>query len=274
MSKIFKFFQKTPVLISLSAFLLSSSLVAATKVSYKHYFNEGVHAYNKGQYKEAERLFSDSIKANSTFSPSQVYYAVSLRTLASIYPGSDENILLKMKALNAFEEVIKVSKNFSEIDNAHSQIAGIYKELKQIENQRGWIFKRIELPEQSNQIKAQLYYSLAVSYWEESYLITQKYLIPRHQPAEYRLPSEWQEGEAEQVKKIVEKGLDCMEKSLALNPNYANCYAYRELLKLELIKADRDFELKNRLFPYEGSRDNEQFQRLNREANTLKKQTK
>lgn len=252
------------MLVLIVAVALTSSL-GCSKLKAKDRLNEGTRAYNKGNYGEAAKLFGEAIEYNSELPIARLYYAASLR--AQYSPGGDsiENKTLGENAVKAYQEVIKASTKQQDIDAAHAFIAELYKGLDQKEENRNWVLKRINLPGQSDEIRAQSYYTLAVGYWEDSYKITQKYLIPRTQPAQYKPTAEWEAGDEEQVKQLVLKGLGYMEDSLKVNPKYANCYSYRGLLYREQIKIEQDPKLKKEL-EEKAAKDIEEFQKINREA--------
>ncbi len=242
------------------------SLTGCGKLLAKDRLNEGTRAYNKGNYVQATKLFEESINYNPNFPLAKLYYASSLR--AQYAPGGDsiENKTLGEKAIKAYQDVIKSSNRPQDIDAAHAFIADIYDGLEQKEENRNWVLKRINLPSQTDEVRAQSYYTLAVGYWKDSYYgVTQKYLIPKTQPPQYKPVNEWEVGDEEKVKTLVTKGLGYMEDSLKINPKYANCYSYRGLLYREQIKLESDPKLKDELTE-KANRDTEEFLRLNREA--------
>lgn len=251
------------MLVLIVAFALAGSL-GCGKLKAKDRLNEGTRAYNKGNYSEAAKFFKEAIDYNPEFPIAKLYYAASLR--AQYAPGGDsiENKTLGENAVKAYQDVIKSSTRQQDVDAAHAFIAELYKGLDQKEENRNWVLKRINLPGQTDEVRAQSYYTLAVGYWEDAYKTTQKYLIPRTQPAQYKPTAEWEAGDEEQVKQLVLKGLGYMEDSLKINPKYANCYSYRGLLYREQIKIEQDPKLKKEL-EEKAAKDIEEFQKINRE---------
>ncbi|MCS6883841.1 MAG: hypothetical protein RMM17_09380 [Acidobacteriota bacterium] len=235
------------------------------KLKAKDRLNEGTRAYNRGEYEKAEQLFRESIEASPDFPQARLYLAAAIR--AQFVPGGDseQNKATGRKAIQAYEDVIKYSTNPSDIDAAHAFIADIYKGLEEKEKHREWTLKRINLKNQKDEIRAQSYYTLAVGYWDDSYKITQKYLIPKTNPPQYKAVKEWEKGDEEKVKEAVMKGLQYMEESIKINPKYANCYSYRALLYREQAKLESDEKVKEQL-RQKADADIEEFQRLNREA--------
>jgi hypothetical protein len=235
------------------------------KLIAKDRLNEGTRAYNKGSYAEAERLFKESIDNNPEFPQARLYYAAAVRAQFLPHGEAADNIAVGNKAIQAYQDVIKVSSNTKDIDAAHAFIADIYDGLDQKEKHREWVIKRIELKDQADDIRSQSYYTLAVGYWDESYKITQKYVIPRTQPAQYKPLKEWEAGDADKAREIIMKGLQYMEESLKINPKYANSYSYRGLLYREQAKIEIDPKVKAELLE-KADKDIEEFQKLNREA--------
>jgi len=252
------------VMVTVFAAAVASSF-GCGKLKAKDRLNEGTRAYNKGSYTEAERLFKESIDASPDFPQARLYYAAAVR--AQFVPHSDtaENSKIGNRAIEAYQEVIKVSNNPKDIDAAHAFIADVYDGLDQKDKQREWVLKRIQLPGQVDDIRSQSYYTLAVGYWDDSYRVTQRYAIPRTQPTQYKPLKEWETGDVEKVRDIVMKGLQYMEESLKINPKYANSYSYRGLLYREQAKIETDTKVKTDLME-KADRDIEEFQKLNREA--------
>jgi tetratricopeptide (TPR) repeat protein len=244
--------------------ILVSNLACINKLRAKDRLNEGARAYNKGEYQRAEELFKESIDFNPESVQARLFYANAIR--AQYVPGSEsaENVALGNKAIKAYEDVLNFSKKSEDVDAAHAFVADLYKGLGQKEEQRNWVIKRIQLANQTEKIRAQSYYTLAVGYWEESYVITQKYLIPRSQPPQYKDLKEWEPGDIEKVRDIVMKGLQYMEESLKVDPKYADSYSYRGLLYREQKKIESDQKVRDEL-DQKAEKDLENFQKLRRE---------
>jgi tetratricopeptide (TPR) repeat protein len=252
------------IAITLTFILVLVTSFGCGKLVAKDKLNEGTRAYNKGNYPMAERLFKESID-NYSFPQARLYFAASVR--AQYTPGGDslENKAIGERAIKAYQDVIASTNNARDIDAAHAFIAELYKGLGQEEEHRNWLLKRIQLPGQADTVRAETYYTLAVGYWEDSYKITQKYLLPKTQPPQYRPIREWDAGDADKAKEVIMKGLQHMEESLKINPKYANCFSYRSLLYREQVKIETDAKVKSELEDKAG-KDIEEFQRLNREA--------
>jgi hypothetical protein len=230
----------------------------------KDRLNEGARAYNKGNYVEATRLFKESIDLSNDFPKAKIFYAASLRAQFSPGGESPENKALAEQAIKAYQDIIATSPDPADVDIAHTFIAELYNGLGNLEENRNWTLKRVQLKGQTDQVRSLSYYALAVTYWKESYDITQKYVIPRSQPLAYRVPEEWEAGDVEKARDAVMKGLQNMEESLKVNPNYADSYSYRNLLYKEQMKFETDPQIKSELAD-KAAKDEEEFQRLNRE---------
>lgn len=241
------------------------SSLGCGKLIAKDRLNEGTRAYNKGNYVQAEKLFQESIEASPDFPQARLYFASAVR--AQFVPGSDsdENKKIGQKAIDAYLKVIETNQNQRDIDAAHAFIADIYKGLGDVDRHREWVLKRIQLKDQSDEVRAQSYYTLAVGFWDDSYKITQKYVIPKTQPSAYKPINEWEQGDPDKAREVIMKGLQNMEESLKINPKYANCYSYRSLLYREQAKLEEDPEAREEL-NQKAEKDIEEFQKLNREA--------
>lgn len=252
------------LVVSIFAAVLAGSF-GCGRLKAKDRLNEGARAYNKGNYIEAEKLFKESIDASPDFPQAQIFYAASLRAQFVPHADSTENLAIGNKAIDAYRDVIKTSPNPKDIDAAHALIADLFDGLEKKDEHREWVLKRIQLPGQADDIRSQSYYTLAVGYWDESYRVTQKYLVPRSQPPVYKPTKEWDTADVDKSRELVTKGLQFMEESLKINPKYANSYSYRGLLYREQAKLEADPKVKTLLLE-KADKDIEEFQKLNREA--------
>jgi len=156
---VMKIVLRLAIILALGVMLMGS--FGCSKLRAKDRLNEGTRAYNKGNYVQAAKLFKESIDLNGEFPQAKLYYAASLR--AQYLPGGDslENKAIGENAVKAYQDVIASSRNPRDVDAAHAFIAELYKGLGQDEEHRNWLLKRIQLPGQSDEVRAQTYYTLA-----------------------------------------------------------------------------------------------------------------
>ena len=101
------------------------------------------------------------------------------------------------------------------------------KEYKQL--QRDTLEKRTSVPWATAKTKADVFYTLGVSYWKESYDSNAGY-IAKKQPVPPKV--------FDDMKPLVQKAHEYLEKTIAVDPNYANAWFYEKLVYLEQLKYD------------------------------------
>jgi tetratricopeptide (TPR) repeat protein len=222
----------------------------------KDLFNTGLRAFNSGNYAQAEKYFERAIPYDPTNFDFREGYAAALQAQYIAKGRSSENALMGKKALQAYIQAVYCPADTKKIDKVHAIIANLYKEQGDYQQYRAWLIKRLDLPGQSDKTRADLHYTLAVCFWEESYKISQKYVMPRSQPPKYQPPQEWQPRDLELVKNYANTGLQDIEATIKIDPKYDYCayWSYRDLLRRELAKVATDPKIKQEL-SYEGCKD-------------------
>jgi tetratricopeptide (TPR) repeat protein len=234
------------------------------KLRAKEFYNQGAQAFNKGSYLQAEIYFKRALELNPDTQNVRLFYAAAIRAQFLPNESTMENVAVAKRALQAYQNVIKANKNFKEIDLAHAAIADLYKELGERDASREWLMRRIELAGQIDEVRFKSYYAIAVSYWEESAKILQKYQrAGSGTQAQYQPLKEWQLGDAEKAKDMIQRGLESLDLSLKIEPKCADCYNYRALLNRDLYQVESDARVKAGLRDPEA--DMIEFQRLKRE---------
>lgn len=212
--------------------LLSSGCDYARKIIAKDKLNQGAILYNQGRMKEAQQFFRDALSWDDKNAVGQLFLGA---TLVKDYKNlsGDERTKVATEALNTYKKALElVGNNCRNRDNAISYIATIYDDLNQKEEWRNWILKRGEGECATKDIQATTFYTVAVNYWNCSYEQTTRYQDKGAQdPFHYRnmdypaaLPDK-QKAEA-----CATKGLEYIEKALAIDPEYVDAMFYKGLL--------------------------------------------
>lgn len=235
----------------LLAALLALVLVApgcgvVNKLRAKNSLNEGVREFNKGKYQNAEDKFAHALDLSPSLTNAQLYYAQAVKA------QFDQNLSedLGAKTLAAYDNVINRNQgDDSAIDQALAYKASIYDQMTRVNPDKAAEFKRLQrealekranLASATSKTKADVYYTLGVSYWKESYEPNASYL--QHGRA---VPPEI----LEKMKPLVQKAHEYLQKTISIDPNYANAWFYEKLVYIEELKFSpaRDKELKAKI---------------------------
>jgi tetratricopeptide (TPR) repeat protein len=226
--------------------MLGSGCEYARKVIAKDKLNQGAILYNQGRTKQAQEFFREAKETDPSNSIAWLYYGA---TLVKEYKEPTlEDQKKKEIANQAIEVYVKAlelsGNNCISIDNAISYLATIYDDLKNNEEWRKWMEKRAEHECSKNDVKAQSYYSIGQRYWQCSYDETTRYAdkaILATQPFHYRnmdypaaLPDK------QKAEQCVAKGLEYMEKAMAIDTEYVDAMFYKGLLYRERQKLTKE----------------------------------
>ena len=201
----------------------------------KNSLNEGVREFNKGKYQSAEEKFSNALDLSPGLTNAQLFYARALNAQFD-QALTDE---LGQKTVDAYDRIIaKNQDNPEAVDQALAFKANIYNQLTRVSPdksaqykalQRETLEKRANLPSATQKSKADVYYTLGVGYWQESYDLNASYVSHnRNVPPEI----------LEKMKPLDLKAHEYLQKAISVDPNYANAWFYEKLVFIEDIKRE------------------------------------
>jgi len=199
----------------------------------KNSLNEGVREFNKGKYQNAEEKFAYALDLSPGLTNAQLFYARALN--AQFDQALTED--LGSKTVSAYDQIIaKNQDNPDAIDQALAFKANIYSQLTRVTPektseykalQRQTLEKRANLPSATAKTKADVFYTLGVGYWQESYDLNASYVSHnRSVPPEILEKMEPLDREAHRY----------LQLAISVDPNYANAWFYEKLVYIEDMK--------------------------------------
>lgn len=228
-----KFFLLPALLAALA--LATPGCGVVNKLRAKNSLNEGVREFNKGKYEPAEKKFLRALELSPELTNAQLYYAQAVKAQFDQALSED----LGKKTIAAYENVMsKNPGNDTAIDQALAYKANIYDQLARVnpdkaaeykQLQRDTLEKRANLPSATSKTKADVYYTLGVGYWKESYDMNAGYL-QKNRP----VPPEI----LQKMKPLVQKAHEYLQKAVSVDPDYANAWFYEKLVFIEEMKYD------------------------------------
>ena len=234
------------LLLALLAFSLATpGCGVVNKLRAKNSLNEGVREFNKGKYQTAEEKFSQALDLSPDLTNAQLYYAQAIKA------QFDQNLSedLGKKTIAAYDNVVNKNQgNDTAIDQALAYKANIYDQLARVnpakaaeykQLQRETLEKRANLPSSTAKTKADVYYTLGVGYWKESYDLNAGYVSKNR-----AIPPEI----LQKMKPLAQKAHEYLQKAISVDPNYANAWFYEKLVYIEDAKVDpghlKDYDAK------------------------------
>jgi hypothetical protein len=197
---------------------------------------------NQGAIKQAQEFFKSATERDPNNPMAQLYYGA---TLVSDYKSlSDpERTQVANSAIDTYKKALDISGGNCKVDeNARAYIAQIYDDLGNAEEWRNWQIKQAEASCSSKDLKRATYYSIAVKFWDCSYSQTTRYQDKANKDQFAYRNMDYDAAKADKVKAedCITKGMEFVEKSLAVDPEYANAYFYKSLLYQERRKLTKD----------------------------------
>lgn len=165
----------------------------------------------------------------------------------------------------AFVKAAELAEDCQVKDAAMAYLAAIADEFDSTEQRRQWLFKRIESPCATNEIKAEVYYSLGVQEWSCAYQITGKYANKKAADL-FHFRAVTNPADKQQLERCLTKAPEFIEKALAMSPDYVDAMYYKSLIYRERQKVTAN--------PVERKRLGEEAMKISNQATTIMKRTR
>ncbi len=211
--------------------------------------NRGVEAYRNAKFQAAIEHFKSAVQLDPGLINARLYLATAYAQ--QYVPGGDseENTKTGQQAIAAFENVLKLDpKNTT----AMASIGQIYYNMKDFDKAKEYQRQRIQV-EPNN---PEPYYWIGVIDWAQAFQADGQVrkdlnlMSPNKRGNLPPLPEKYRAQLEKENSKLVDEGIDALNKALALKPNDFNSMAYLNLLyrqkaDIEKSNADREADLKS-----------------------------
>jgi tetratricopeptide (TPR) repeat protein len=219
----------------LAAMVLSMS--GCNRLAARDQLNKGVDAYKSGKYEEAIGHFQKATELDPTLPMAKTYLATALSQ--NIVPGLDtaENLKTANQAISIFQEVL--AKDPNDV-NSMKQIAGIYFNIKKLEDAKTWQKKVLAVDPKDPEAA----YTIGVIDWTLAHENVLKALVPAgvtdDGEGNAKAPKKVMEQIREENTPLVEEALQYLNQAVANRANYDDAMAYLNLVYRR--KADLSFD--------------------------------
>jgi len=216
--------------------LAAIALVGAgcQKLQSRDQLNKGAQAFRNAQYAEAVEHFKNAVELDPTFPVARLYLATAY--MQQYIPGAESAENDKMSKA-AYDNFMKVLEQDSKNTVALASIASLYLNQKKWDDAQQWYEKLIAVDPNN----ADAYYSLgfiAWSKWYPAYGTARAEMgLKQDDPGPFK-DKKVKEALKAQWLPVINSGLDALDKTLKINPEYEDAMSYENLLIRE--RADLD----------------------------------
>ncbi|MGO9936078.1 MAG: tetratricopeptide repeat protein [Terracidiphilus sp.] len=224
----------TALAVVLAGMVLSIS--GCNRLAARDQLNKGVDAYKSGKYEEAITHFQKATELDPTLPMAKSYLATALSQ--NIVPGLDtpENLKTADQAISIFQEVL--AKDPNDV-NSLKQIAGIYFNIKKLDDAKTWQKKVLAVDAKDPEAA----YTIGVIDWTEAHENVLKALVPAgindDGEGNVKAPKKIMDTIKDENAPLVEEALQYLNQAVANRANYDDAMAYLNLVYRR--KADLDF---------------------------------
>src|SRR5580698_8358602 len=228
-----------PARISALAVVLAGlvlSLSGCNRLAARDQLNKGVDAYKSGKYEEAIGHFQKATELDPTLPMAKSYLATALSQ--NIVPGLDtpDNLKTATQAISIFQDVL--AKDPNDV-NSLKQIAGIYFNIKKLDDAKTWQKKVLAVDAKDPEAA----YTVGVIDWTQAHENVLKALVPAgvndDGEGNSKAPKKVMDQIKEENSPLVEEALQYLNQAVANRANYDDAMAYLNLVYRR--KADVDF---------------------------------
>ncbi|MGO9434221.1 MAG: tetratricopeptide repeat protein, partial [Terracidiphilus sp.] len=224
----------TALAVVLAGMVLSIS--GCNRLAARDQLNKGVDAYKSGKYEEAITHFQKATELDPTLPMAKSYLATALSQ--NIVPGLDtpENLKTADQAISIFQEVL--AKDPNDV-NSLKQIAGIYFNIKKLDDAKTWQKKVLAVDPKDPEAA----YTVGVIDWTQAHENVLKALVPAgvndDGEGNAKAPKKVMDTIKDENAPLVEEALQYLNQAVANRANYDDAMAYLNLVYRR--KADLDF---------------------------------
>jgi tetratricopeptide (TPR) repeat protein len=224
----------TALAVVLAGLVLSMS--GCNRLAARDQLNKGVDAYKSGKYEEAIGHFQKATELDPTLPMAKSYLATALSQ--NIVPGLDtpENLKTADQAISIFQEVL--SKDPNDV-NSLKQIAGIYFNIKKLDDAKTWQKKVLAADGKDPEAA----YTVGVIDWTLAHENVLKALatagVNDDGEGNTKAPKKVMDTIKDENAPLVEEALQYLNQAVANRANYDDAMAYLNLVYRR--KADLDF---------------------------------
>lgn len=224
----------TALAVVLAGLVLSIS--GCSRLQARDQLNKGVEAYKSGRYEEAIGHFQRATELDPSLPMAKSYLATALSQ--NIVPGLDtpDNLKTAQQAISIFQEVL--AKDPADV-NSMKQIAGIYFNIKKLDEAKDWQKKVLAADPKDPEAA----YTVGVIDWtlahENKLKALQAVGLDDDGKGNVKAPKKVMEDLKAQNGPLVEEGLQYLNQAVANRPNYDDAMQYLNLVYRN--KADMDY---------------------------------
>jgi tetratricopeptide (TPR) repeat protein len=215
---------------------MALSLSGCNQLEARDQLNKGVDAYKSAHYEEAIGHFQRAMQLDPKLTNAKTYLGTALAQ--NVVPGLDtaDNMKNANQAIDIFKAVLDNDPNDV---NSIKQIAGIYYNIKKLDEAKQWQKKVLEVKPND----AEAAYTIGVIDWTQAHENTLKALqsagLNDDGEGNLKAPKNVMEPLSQQNAPLVSEGLDYLNQAVKDNPDYDDAMAYLNLIYRR--KADVDF---------------------------------
>lgn len=212
------------------------SISGCNRLAARDQLNKGVDAYKSGKYEEAIGHFQKATELDPTLPMAKSYLATALSQ--NIVPGLDtpDNLKTANQAISIFQEVL--TKNPDDV-NSLKQIAGIYFNIKKLDDAKTWQKKVLAVDPKDPEAA----YTIGVIDWTEAHQNKLKELsavgMDDDGKGNLKAPKKVMDQIKQENAPLVEEAMNYLNQAIANRPNYDDAMQYMNLIYRN--KADVDF---------------------------------
>jgi hypothetical protein len=224
----------TAFAVTLAGMVLSMS--GCDQLAARDQLNKGVEAYKSAHYEEAIGHFQKATQLDPSLPMAKTYLATALAQ--NVVPGLEtaENLKTAEQAIDIFKEVLVKTPNDV---NSLKQIAGIYFQIKKLDQAKEWQKKVLAVDPKDPEAA----YTVGVIDWTQAHENTLTALqsagVNDDGAGNVKAPKKVMEPLKAQNAPLVEEGLKYLNDAVANRANYDDAMAYLNLIYRR--KADVDY---------------------------------
>jgi len=236
--------RKLTLILAVALFAILAT--SCQKLQSRDQLNKGAQAFRNAQYAEAVEHFKTAVELDPTFPVARLYLATAY--MQQYIPGAESPENAQM-AKAAYDNFLKVLEQDPKNTVALASIASLYLNQKKWDDAQQWYEKLIAVDPNN----ADAYYSMGFISWSKWYPVYGMARADLGMKQDDPGPLKDKKVKAELKEKylpVINAGLQALDKTLQINPEYEDAMSYENLLireRADLMDSKDEYEKEIRI---------------------------
>lgn len=201
-------------------------------------YAKGRREFDARNFVAAETFFNKALESNPNNSETHLFYARAIwnQYIDDVNASPTRNREIIDRAIKEYRTTLDQTQDLKTKDQIYTEIATIYKTIKNRDEFEQWMLGRAKLPNQTLENKVDSYIRISTDYANDISAIMENYVIKNSYPRAWTPAKEWKPEDVAKITASASKAMRYLDDALDLDPKSTSALPLRSELDKELFK--------------------------------------